>query len=230
MGEQDGGNANDPIKNVKAEFERKLGNVDQQMAAIKQSTDTLLNFVRSQQAAKPAAPAVKLEDVWLDNHEAAAAIVVDRATQAIEQKLNQREANNTRTATTIQKLVSEFPELSSSDHELTMKANEVYNSMSEDEKTSPVAYKAAVNAAALDLGYMPKAKRTEEYEEAFALRGGNSATRNTRRGREPSLAQETLDFAALVGLDTDSKEVKESLKARSTRDYGKWQSPKTNKK
>lgn len=229
--EQNKGGDADPIKNVKAEFDRKLGNYDQKFATLEQNTNQLLNYVKQMQTpAKAAAPAAKLEDVWLDKPDEAASRVVDMATAAIRQEINAREATNTKVATTIQKLVSEFPELSSADHELTIKANEMYNAMSDDDKTSPVAYRAAVNSAALDLGYKPKASRTDEYEDAFALRGGNSATRNTRRDRSPSIAPETLEFAALVGLDTEDKGVQERLKARTQRNYTKWQSPKTAKK
>lgn len=225
MAEQEGGSSADQNKNLKAEFDRKLGNVDQQMAEIKSATNQLLSFVQKLNKA-PAAPAPKLEDVWLDKPDAAAAAVVDMAVHAIDQRLEAREAVTQKRATTIQRLVSEFPELSSNDHELTIKANEIYNSLSDEDKTSPIAYNAAVKEAALDLGYMPKSKRTDEYEEAFALRGGNTTTRNTKRSREPSIAAETLELAAMMGIDTENKEVVDRLKVRAKRDYKKWQAPK----
>lgn len=209
----------DPLKNVKAEFDRKLGNVNQQL---EQTNKTLSGLVGQLQAmAKPAAAQQKpaptidkeIEDSWYDSPAKAASLIAERAKNEIRQELQSAGAIQQKTTNTLNALVSEFPELSDQEHEFTKRAIAIYSEMPEDEKSSPASYKAAVREAALEMGVKPRSKRTED-DDNFSLRsGGNYSSRgdggNARRRNtlDPAVA----DFARMVGVNPDDPKVKERL-------------------
>lgn len=208
----------DPIKNIKGEFDRKLGNMEQKMSTLQQTNEQLLAQLKSMSAPKPA-PKVdsKLDTVWFDKPEEAAEEIVSRAERRIEEKFAKHAEANARQQSTLANLVSEFPELNSSGHELTKKAIEIYSSLSDEEKRSPIAYKAAVKEAALDLGYKPMAKRSEE-EQDFALRGTPSYGNERRATKSNKIDPQVAEFAALLGLDLEKNpEAKKRIVAKHNR-------------
>lgn len=227
MSEQDnqsGSGEADPIHNVKQEFNRKLGNFESKISQLEQTNALLaqqLQSINSARQTEPAQGTKTITDVWLDNPEAAADLV---ATQAEARVMSRLEAAN-RESQTIAGLVSDFPELSDSSHELTKRALEVYGSMSKEDKKSPVAYRAAVREAAQDLGIKPKSKR-EQYEEDVSIRGngGTRARQEQRSTRRDEIDPDTAEFARLVGLDLDDPKVKERIKTKhGRRTYNKWE-------
>lgn len=217
----------DNITNVKAEFNRKLGNFENKIASLESTNAQLLAAVQAM--AKPSAPAQpnkKIEDVWFDKPQEAAESIVSEAEKRIMTKIDNRNSQLAKQNATLSQLVSDFPELSDGSHDLTKKAVEIYSGMSEDEKTSPLAYKAAVKEAALELGIMPKAKRKETYEEDFSIGGsGSSQYRSeSNRQRRGEVDSATAEFARLVGVNIDDPKVKERIKSKhSRRSYNNWE-------
>lgn len=211
----------DPLKNVKSEFDRKIGNVDQKLD---QTNKTLAGLVSQlQQIAKttPAATSTKpaptiqkeIEDNWYDNPAKAVNLIKEETKNELRKEFVDANAIQQKTTNTLNTLVKDFPELADQDHEFTKRAVQIYAEMPEDEKTSPAAYKAAVREAALEMGVKPRSKRTEEEMDDFSLRsGGNYSSRNEGGARR----RNTLDpavaaFAKLVGINPDDAKTKERL-------------------
>lgn len=216
-----GEQAPDPLKNVKSEFDRKIGNVDQKLD---QTNKTLAGLVTQlQQMAKTTAPAQstkpaptvqkEIEDNWYDNPGKVAQLIKEEAKTELRQEITAANAIQQKTTNTLNSLVRDFPELSDQDNEFTKRAIAIYAEMPEDEKASPAAYKAAVREAALEMGVKPRSKRTEEELDDFSLRsGGNYSSRSEGSARR----RNTLDpavaaFAKLVGVDAEDPKTKERL-------------------
>lgn len=204
--------AEDPIKNLKEEFNRKLGNFDQKMSSLEQTNQALLAQLKSMAPAQPK-PTKKentLDQVWFDKPEEAAAEIVSRATASINKSLDERAAHAAKQQTTMAELVGDFPELANKSHDLTVAAVKIYDAMSDEDKRSPLSYKAAVKEAALDLGIKPMRKRSEE-EQDFSLRGGSRSDSPSRKRGPEKLSAETEEFARIMGVDVDDPKVKERL-------------------
>mgnify|MGYP001601850569 CR=1 FL=1 len=203
----------DPIKNLKEEFSRKMGNVEKNISSLEATNKQLLAQLQALAPKQAPAKQSNLENDWFDKPEAAAEEIVKRAEARIESKWQRINEDNAKQQSTLSSLVGEFPELQNGNHELTQAAVVIYNSMSDEDKRSPAGYKAAVREAALDLGYKPMKKRSEE-EQDFSLRGGNSQSSNSeRKSRSGNKAIDpaTIEFAKRIGVNMDDPKVKERI-------------------
>jgi phage terminase small subunit len=200
--------AADEIKNLKAEIDRKLGNV----------TSSLNQFMEQmKQQVVPTAPKQekKLSELIYEDADAYTAKVIEEAERRVETKLSKRDELMQKQQQVINTLVSDFPELSQTDSDLTKKALEIYNSLSNDEKANPLAYRTAVKEAALDLGVKPKSKRTTSSDDSFSL--GTEAPR--KPAKTDKLDEATTWFAEMLGRDP--KKVQEVSKKR--KNYNSWE-------
>lgn len=207
------------LGNLKAEFNRKIGNISED---IKKQNEALLTQVA--EMLKPKKPVVSdddkpLKDKWWDDPEEAAAEVQRRTEAAIERKLTSQQAIDQKKTSMINQLVSQFPELNDINHSLTKRALEIYNSMDASEKSNPLSYDAAVKTAALEEGVKPMHKRSEAERESFSFGSGSGAAK--ARKSEPKLTDNALAFAKVMGLNIDDKKTVERLKKRFGRDYSK---------
>lgn len=225
MSDQNSGdNTPDPVHNVKQEFNRKLGNVEEKMSRLEQTNAALLQQLQGLVAPKqePTAPSKTINDVWLDNPEAAA----DMVASAAEARVMSRLTAQAQESNTIAQLASEFPELTDNNSALTKRAIEVYGSFSKEDKKSPVAYKAAVREAAMELGIVSSSKR-EQYEDDVSVKGSGSNKARQEQGgkrRTAEIDADTAEFARLVGVNIDDPKVKERIKSRhSRRTYNRWE-------
>lgn len=212
--------AADPINNVKAEFGRKIGNVEAQMAQLAQTNQQLLAQIQQIATSKaPAVPEADIEDLWYKDPRKAKEMIQRETEERIDAKLTQRQQEMTRQNATIASLVKDFPELNDENNALTKRAVELYTKMDDYEKKSPTAYKLAVKEAALELDVKPLSKRVQNDTDSYSM-GGNSTPsegRPSRGSKRDQVAPETLQFAKLMGLNTDDPKVIESLKSRSQR-------------
>lgn len=213
------------LTNVKAEFNRKLSNFESKISGLEATNAQLIAAIQSMAAPKKeVAPAKKIEDVWFDKPTEAAETIVKQAEERIMKTIDSRSAQLHRQNQTLSQLVSDFPELSDNNHELTKSAVAIYSAMSEEDKTSPLAYKAAVREAASELGIMPKAKRRDE---DFSVSGSGSSSARSERTQtrtKGGLDPATEEFARLVGVNVDDPKVKDRIKARhGRRSYNNWE-------
>jgi hypothetical protein len=220
-----GSNTPDPIANVKGEFNRKIGNLEQQITSMAEANKQLLAQIQSMN--KPqggAAPVAQDEDAliekeWFDNPAKAASLLTQKVTKTVRKELDNTLTENSRRQSMIGQLVSDFPELSNENHAFTKRAVEIYNSLPAEERSSPIAYKAAVNQAALEQGVAPKSKRQQNDDDDsgsddFSLNGSGSSEvrRDRNRNRKGGISQAQADFARLMGVNIDDDKVKERIK------------------
>lgn len=225
-----GGDNADPIANVKGEFNRKLGNLEQKVGSLEETNKALLNQLKSMQAAStPAASTqsdedAEIEGAWFNEPKVAAAKLTNKITKLVTSQVAAQTENQNRQQSTIAGLVEEFPELRKGDHQMTKRAIEIFNSMPISDQSNPVSYKAAVSQAALELGVQPMSKRKEqEIDESddFTLdgRGASGVRSDERRSRRSGtgISKATEAFAKLVGVNIDDDKVKERIKNKHGR-------------
>lgn len=202
------------VKNLKAEMDRKLGNIEKTNQALLSQLQVL-----AKPKAEPTPAKKPLRDIWYDDPEAAASLI---AKQAKDETLSEIRAENRVQAeknTVIQGLYREYPELADFDNPLTVKAVEYFEKLSDQEKANPIAYRLAVKEAAEDLEIKPKLKRKpKDDDDGFSLSGasGGGSAGKKARGSE-KLDPRTVRFAEMVGLDTKDEKVLSSLKNRAER-------------
>lgn len=221
-GESTGSDNQDPIKNLKSEIDRKLGNTEASIAELHKQNQALIDQIskmaQSATASKPVSKEseVSLSDLIYDDPEKAIAIIEQRTEERIRKSLNEDKQAQYKTTEVLNKLVSEFPELGDTNTDLYKKAIEIYNSMDAEDKTSPSAYKSAVYAAAVDVGVKPKSKRTSDDSQDFTL--GSGGTGSSKSAKKSSKVENgILESAKLMGLNVDDPKVVERLKSRSER-------------
>lgn len=207
----------DPIKNLKQEFGRKQDNVLNELTALKQQLSAL-----SETIVKPSI-GIKSQN---QNEEMPDPIVdpkgyKDYIKREISQEMGQSINNNNQRQAQLSALVQQFPELQDGNADLTKKAVEYYNRLSNEEKMSPNAYKYAVNDAALELGVVPMSKRqrNENDDESFTGSSSGSAKRPSQKNKqaEEKLDPATLAFAQAIGKDINDPKYIESLKKHASR-------------
>lgn len=221
----------DSVENVKAEFGRKLENIESQLAQQQQRNDQLLAQLQTVAAAQTAkvetqsSPKEDISDLMYSDPERYTQIITQQATETAKQEaLAQVQAMNAeqdQKNAVLQRLVNSYPELADTSSQLVKEAKMVYDSFSDTEKASPLSYEVAVGRAADKIGVQKASKRSISSDE-FALPGGGSSSSKKRQERT-SIPEPTAAFAEIMGLDLEDKATKERLSALSnSRDWTKY--------
>lgn len=234
MSEQDN-NTPDPNKNLKEEFNRKLGNTESQLAQLKQANEALvaqMNAITSRSQAKPVEED-DLDTLFITNPKRAAAIIEERTEAKVMGKLNSMSAAQQKQQSVVGGLVSDYPELNDQSHSFTKKVNEIYSSLSDDEKQSgPMAYKLAVAEAARETGMKPKSKRSDE--DDYSLSSSSNSRGSEKRSKKGQLDPTTAAWAEILGeaagVDLTTPEAKERIAKRQDRNWSKYRPIKEGKK
>ncbi len=216
----------DPIKNLKSEIDRKFGNFETQVSELTKTNQALLAQLQlTANQNRTQAPAAKgAKDYWYDDPDKAEAAIVERTKAEIRQEYQTQQKQTAKTNSVLNQLVYDYPELQSDSHELTKRATAIYMALDAEEKSSPIAYKLAVKEAATELSIKPRAKRSEDEVENFSMsssRSNNPTPRQTKSGKT-KLAQETIAFAKLVGLNTDDPKVMERIESRQRENWTRY--------
>jgi hypothetical protein len=145
----------------------------------------------------------------------------DAAISQIESRVEKRIEKKYQTASrqqqTVNALYSDYPELANTEDPLSKRADEIFRTFSEDERSNPLAMRAAVREAASEMGIKPKSKRVDTNDDSFSISGGGSGGGRPTRSRDNDLAPETLEFAERMGMDVKDPKVIERLKERAKR-------------
>lgn len=201
----------DRLANMQAEFNRKLSNTNEQIAA-------LLTELRANKKPVETIPTKKVS--VFDDEEAFSRDVEERATARIRAELERKEAAAAKAQGVIQSIVSEYPEVNDDSSALMSRAKEIFGAYSDEYKSSPLAMKAAVTEAASELGVRPRSKRGAGSDN-FTVSSSSSSSRQS--GGRGELNDKTLEFAQIMGLDVSKKEVRERLTARSKRNFTRYE-------
>lgn len=203
----------DEIKNLRSEMSRKQENLMSELNQIKQllaeSSKTAINTRHKvMEQSEDDVPDPILEPKKYKEY------LKREVMNETSQMVNQNNQRNSQLAS----LVQSYPELQSSDSDLTKKAVEYYSRLSEYEKQSPNAYKYAVQDAASDLGVLPVNKRpknsNQESDESFTANSGsyNSNRPSAKKKADDKIDDATLAFAQAIGKDINDPKYIESLK------------------
>lgn len=205
------------IKNLQAEMNRKTSNLDSKLEQINQQLQQLSllgnNIQTPQNINTNTRPDPMLEPEAYERY----------IEQKMEARLNDRFSIQQKQQSEIAGLVSNFPELSDGSSELSQAAVRAYNNLSPQEKAAPGAYKLAVQGAALELGILPKSKRSENSKpksnesDDIGARGSNEGRNSGSRNKSQKLDDSTLEFARLLGKDVNDPKYVERLQKAATR-------------
>lgn len=210
--------ADDRIKNLQKEFDRKLTNIEQ---TLKSSNEQLLSFLQGQQKAnsRPAPePEVDIENLIYTKPAEAVRKIKEDAKAEIRAELNSRDQETAKRNSVVQSLYKDFPELAIDDHPLTKLALEKFDSLSKEYGNSPATYKAAVAEAALEQGVKPKSKRSDEENDAYQL-SGSSQSRGRPKKASEDISPATEMAARLLGVDPE----KVKARAKGRKNFGNWE-------
>lgn len=223
--------AADPIVNIKSEFSRKFGNLSETTKRLEEANRALddklaaiLQLVQTPKAQPE--PQANLEELWITDPAKAAAIERERIKSEVAGELTaQQVAQQERTATLAQ-LVQDYPELNQPDSEIYQEVMKTYNNLPARLKDTAEGYRLAVREGAARLGAIPVTKRgkqssSEEVEEVISGGSRGKPARPTSTTSELDPMVEAT--ARLFGLDPADKKTKERLKARSKRNFNKWE-------
>lgn len=212
----------DQFGNLKAEMNRKLSNTETQMAELKKLNEDLLYQVSNMTQSTKQKQAQQMQqeeqqslsDLWYDNPAKAAEIIEKRTEERINQRLNQAQAQQQKVNKILGSLVSEYPELSDQNNDLTKKTVEIYESLPDDEKQSPLAYKVAARDAAAELGVLPRSKRKDAASSnADNFSFGGSGSSPVKRRDSDDIPDATKAFAKAMGLDVSDEKILGRMKA-----------------
>lgn len=205
----------DEFKNFKAELNRKLENQNAQIAQL------IAQLNESSKPAPTPAESKKLEDVWFDSPAEAARRIKEETSSEIRAEMAKQAKLQAKQAQVINQLVNDYPELNDQTSDLTTRAVEIFNSLPEDERSHPLAYRTAVRDAAADLDIKPKAKRkASKQDESFSLGGAGEPVK--RKGLEDESTKAKLFFYEQMTGQKASDEVKERLNEFSKKNFSQF--------
>lgn len=211
----------DPLKNYKAEMNRKLDNMKNEMASVNQQLlQQIQNLSQPRQTSQSNED--DFDDLFLDNPREAARRIKEEAAAEIRADIEKQQQVQQRQQSVLGELVQKFPELNDNGSELTQKAVEIYNSLSAEDQKDPKSYKLAVTEAAVELGVQPmsrrkKTKKSSDDDSFSVSSGSNPSTPKTRDG---DVDARTIEFARMVGMDVENEKIIQNLKKRAKRT--KW--------
>lgn len=215
-------NAAEELKNAKAEFQRKYGNLEESTKSLQTQIQQLVSQLKGAPAAS-SAPEKKVS-VFEDEEAYGRRIKAEAADEIRRELATQGEQAKRYQAMSMQ-LVSEYPELNDKSSALMKKAQSIYDGLPESEKAHPFAMKSAVYDAASDLDLKPFNKRAPKDDaDGFSLGSGSGAATGDKK-RKGDLTAEQESLAALLGIDVSNKETRARLNSNHNRrkGYGKYE-------
>jgi hypothetical protein len=213
------------IESYAAEMNRKTDRLSQENQRLQQQLEQLVGMMQQQQQQRVAPPAESekdLSDLAFTNPgeyaKRVAALARQEASTIVTQSLNQQNQSNA----ILNQLVNDYPELADQGSELTQKAVNIYKALSEQDRSSPIAYKAAVREAAAELGLLPKTRRSKDSSEPSIKSNASSSNEGSSRSSSSSKKADKLDdrtiaFAKAVGLNVQDPKTIERLQKRAQR-------------
>ncbi len=203
-------NQQDPVKNIKAEMDRKLSNLTKQL---EEQARLMQQMAVQRQPEVPQASSKSTKiDPFADDFD-------QQIERMVESRLNNKINAQSRETQVINEMRNDYPELDRADSELSQKVLEIYKQYGENER-GPLAIKAAIRDAAADLGLVParkRARKEDSGEETLSSGSGSEGGGNSRRNsKKDEIDPKTEAFAALLdkatGRERTPEQRREALK------------------
>jgi hypothetical protein len=207
----------DPIKNVKSEFNRKFDDVTSQIQRQNQEMSAAMNAILETLSTKQqAAPAQEenMADLAITDPAKYAQIIENRATQRAMQAVTQVTQQQQQNTQVIAEYASKFPEFSDSNSELAKTAIAEYQKLSPKLKDTREGTEMALLKAVQMTGAIPmdKRKKQEANEDFTTSASTGQSTQRRQQQREPDLDPKTIGFAEQLGVNVKDPEVLKRLK------------------
>lgn len=211
----------DPTRNLKAEMDRKFGNINDQLAQIAES---LSSAQQQRQAPEPTPQVDDLEQLSYSDPKRYAEVIKNQTLQEVraeQQRLQQQQEQQNQV---ISRIYNDFPEVNTPGTKLYDKVQEMVQKLPQDQRSNPANWESLVYRAALETGIKPRylRKSSEDAADDFVMSGsrGSSSIKESRKKDE--LDPKTLEFARLMGMPVDKKDYVEKLKKYSKRDFRRY--------
>lgn len=209
------------FNNIKHEFNRKLSEttekMNSQISQLAESQKALIERLEGLTPKSQESSGDELADLWYSNPSEAAKRIKQETQAELRKEYQAQQAAQARQTKVINDLTAKYPELSNVSSPLTQKVYEIYEQFSPDEQANPASIKAAVLEAATELGIMPANKRQNIQEESYAMSSSTGSRRPPKQSEADEVDEKTLQWAALLGLNTQDKNVQERLRNRAKR-------------
>lgn len=211
---------NQAVAGLKSELDSKLAAVTELLKA--QNAQNAQAYAELKAAVAPPKPKGPLfEDGDLYD----ASKIEEKVSRTAAEIADAAISRNNRVNAKIYELQQKYPEIQS-DPEVQKQVVAAHDAIPKALQGTPEGYEMAVLKTASERGLLPKAKRQQaEIDEPIAG-GGSSPSGEGARERRASkgkVAQETLEFAALLGRPVDDPEYQKRLASHVQRDtYGKY--------
>lgn len=231
----------DPIKNVKSEFNRKFENVSKMIEENNKRfsgvIDQLMSQMNNQQQAPPqnSSDEEDLEDLMYSNPAEFKRRITEQVKGEVTSSLTEQQQAQQQEAQAINEVLTtmsqRFPEYQDQNSDLSQAAIKIYDSLPEHVKKDPAsAYKIAMSDAALELGVLPVSKRKQvQSDEDFTLDGGGNSGMGNRRSKSSKkgkVSEATRAFSQLLGQNPDDPKTKERLeKAANRSNWARYRKP-----
>ncbi len=204
----------DPFKNVKSEFNRKIDKTNELVNQLL-SSQAQLQEALQRIAAPPASSTsknddVKLEELMYSDPKKYTEIIQERATQSAVDRVRSETHSKDSVNQTIAQLASEYPELSDQENELTKAAAAILKGVSEADRTNPRTYEYAVMKAARELDVKPRSKRAATVEDdGFVAPSYSSPQARSKKRSSEQVVTENREVGRAFGVDLDDPKTKE---------------------
>jgi hypothetical protein len=219
----------DPIKNIKAEFNRKLSSLDERFSQTSEQLQQMMQLLQQQKPTGTSEPTKSAKDLLYDDPDRFVAEVEQRAVSKAQEKV-QREMQATQAAqNAVLEMQSRYPEFAQPGSEATQLAMEKAKSLPAHLRNTPEGARLVLMEAASELGLVPaskrKAQQTQNDEPVASSRSSSSSSGAARKSQQkPKVSDKTLAVAQLLGIDiTDEKRLQGLEKAATREKWTKYQ-------
>lgn len=215
------------FENFQKEVDRKLGNTNAALEALKKTNEQLVaSLAQSKQSSKQKKEVSEYStDLLYSDPDKWAKLQKDSIKSEINEENSRVQQNQQKVQQTLSRLSSDYPELADPNSDLARKAISIFDSYAEDDKANAaVSYKAAIMEAVADLGVKKISQRNQneaDIDHGDFVVSGHNQRRNSNE-KKPKLDSRTVEFAELMGLDTENKDVLKRLANRGKRDFSKY--------
>jgi hypothetical protein len=202
----------DPIKQLKGEFNRKLGKNEELLNQLL-TTQAQLQEALTRMAAPKAAPAaddnVNLDELLYSDPKKYAAIIKEQAKEEAVAAVRQENSTQSGVNSVIAALAAEYPELSDQESPLTKASVEILKGASDADKKNPRTYEYAVLKAAQALEMQPKSKRKQAAEDDFVAPSYASPQARGKKRTNDQVVNANREIAGAMGVNLDDPKTKE---------------------
>lgn len=202
------------LKQMEKQFSERFVQQEQHLEKLYSSQKELIEAISAQRNPAPQEETPDLTGLLLSDPEKAIKVIKESVKKEINGELDQHQSRIAQQNQTLAQLQQEFPELSDINHPLTKSALEIYGKMSNKEKESPLAYKVAIQEAAMRNNVKPKSVRQQESSDEFSMPSGVKGGPRTK-GTD-KLDPKTVEFARIMGLNLEDKATVERLKKNAS--------------